>query len=84
MSNSITLLYYILITGTVYLPFGSILLQSINNEFILHCIDGVYIDGKRWGLSKIIYKYTHYYVFYSCVTNYYVTYYVFFLFHAEV
>ena len=57
MSNIITILYYILNTGTVYLPFDPILLQSINNEFILRCIDGIHIDGKHRGLSKIIYKY---------------------------
>ena len=68
--NSTTLLYYIIFAGTIYLPFDPILLQSINNEFILHCIDGVDIDDKHRGLSKIIYKYINYNIFYSCLTSY--------------
>lgn len=42
--------------GTLYLPSDPILFQSINNSYILRCIDGIHIDGKNKGLSKLIYR----------------------------
>jgi len=56
-SHSIVALY----PGTVYAPGDPILLQSLNNCYILCCADGYYIDGKSHGLSKLIYK--------SCVSR---------------
>jgi len=42
--------------GTVYMLFEPLLLQSINNQFVFRCVDGIHIDGKDRGLSKMIYK----------------------------
>eukprot|EP00095_Tigriopus_kingsejongensis_P007837 maker-scaffold1517_size37798-snap-gene-0.10 protein:Tk07837 transcript:maker-scaffold1517_size37798-snap-gene-0.10-mRNA-1 annotation:"predicted protein" len=42
--------------GTIYEPFQPILIQSIGNQYILRCIDGINIDGNNRGLSKIVYK----------------------------
>ena len=42
--------------GTVYMLFEPLLVQSINNQFVFKCVDGIHIDGKDRGLSKIIYK----------------------------
>ncbi|KAK2725293.1 hypothetical protein QYM36_001670 [Artemia franciscana] len=42
--------------GTVYYPTDPIFFQSINNQFMFRCSDGVHIDGKDRGLSKSIFK----------------------------
>lgn len=42
--------------GTVYLPYESILFQSISNQYLFKCSDGILIDGNNRGLSKIVYK----------------------------
>ena len=44
------------ILGTVYYPTDPIFFQSINNQFMFRCSDGVHIDGKDRGLSKSIFK----------------------------
>jgi hypothetical protein len=38
------------------MPSEPILFVSIANQYILKCIDGLYIDGKRSGLSGRVYK----------------------------
>ncbi|KAG1177087.1 hypothetical protein G6F70_003198 [Rhizopus microsporus] len=42
--------------GTIYLPSDPILFVSIANEYILKCVDGLYVDGKSTGLSGRIYR----------------------------
>ncbi|SAL99285.1 hypothetical protein [Absidia glauca] len=42
--------------GTVYLPQEPLLLVSLANQYILKCFDGIYVDGKRTGLSGYIYR----------------------------
>lgn len=42
--------------GTIYQPYEPILLQSIRNPFVFRCIDGVLVDGKDEGLSKMVFK----------------------------
>ncbi|CAB3380622.1 Hypothetical predicted protein [Cloeon dipterum] len=42
--------------GTIYRSFEPILLASINNPFIFRCLDGTHIDGKDWGLSRLVFK----------------------------
>ncbi|KAI7899353.1 uncharacterized protein BX663DRAFT_521408, partial [Cokeromyces recurvatus] len=42
--------------GTIYLPSEPILLASIANQYILKCIDGLYVDGKPKGLSRRMYQ----------------------------
>ena len=49
----IQLLYFI---GTVYNSYEPIFFQSLANPFIFRCIDGVLIDGKDTGLSRMIYR----------------------------
>ncbi|XP_028413036.1 SET domain-containing protein 9-like [Dendronephthya gigantea] len=42
--------------GTVYQSYEPIFFQSLANSFIFRCIDGILIDGKDTGLSRIIYR----------------------------
>ncbi|XP_070700778.1 SET domain-containing protein 9 [Pempheris klunzingeri] len=42
--------------GTVYQAYEPILLQSIGNQFIFRCIDGVLVDGNDKGISKMVFK----------------------------
>jgi len=42
--------------GTIYQPYQPILLQSIRNQFIFRCVDGVFIDGRDSGISKSIFR----------------------------
>ncbi|CAO3632027.1 unnamed protein product [Mucor hiemalis] len=42
--------------GTIYLPAEPILFVSLANQYILKCVDGLYVDGKRTGLSGKVYK----------------------------
>ncbi len=42
--------------GTVYLPGEAVLIQSIGNQFIFRCVDGVLIDGNDRRLSKLLFK----------------------------
>ncbi|KAI9364072.1 hypothetical protein BD770DRAFT_379204 [Pilaira anomala] len=42
--------------GTIYMPSEPILFVSIANQYILKCVDGLYVDGKRTGLSGKVYK----------------------------
>ena len=38
------------------MPYEPLLVQSIGNQFIFRCVDGVHIDGKDRGLSRMLYK----------------------------
>lgn len=38
------------------MPSEPILFVSIANQYILKCVDGIYVDGKSKGLSKRVYK----------------------------
>ena len=49
--------YVIRPIGTVYFPGDPILIQSLCNSYILRCIDGIHIDGKNTGLSRLIYRF---------------------------
>uniref|UniRef100_A0A3Q0QUK8 SET domain containing 9 n=1 Tax=Amphilophus citrinellus TaxID=61819 RepID=A0A3Q0QUK8_AMPCI len=42
--------------GTVYQPYEPILLQSIRNPFVFRCIDGVLVDGKDKGISRMVFR----------------------------
>ncbi|XP_072023718.1 SET domain-containing protein 9-like [Amphiura filiformis] len=42
--------------GTVYAVHEPILIQSLGNQFIFRCLDGILIDGNDRGISKMIYK----------------------------
>ncbi|XP_029107632.1 SET domain-containing protein 9 isoform X2 [Scleropages formosus] len=42
--------------GTVYEMYEPIFLQSLCNPFVFRCIDGILIDGKDKGISKIVYR----------------------------
>lgn len=42
--------------GTMYLPAEPILFVSLGNQYILKCVDGLYVDGKVSGLSGKVYK----------------------------
>lgn len=42
--------------GTLYMPSEPILFVSIANQYILKCVDGIYVDGKPKGLSKRVYR----------------------------
>ncbi|XP_057714346.1 SET domain-containing protein 9 [Corythoichthys intestinalis] len=42
--------------GTIYQTYEPIFLQSIRNPFVFRCIDGVLVDGKDKGISKMVYK----------------------------
>lgn len=42
--------------GTIYLPFDPIFFTSIANQYIIKCVDGLYVDGKSIGLSGKVYK----------------------------
>ncbi|KIH46853.1 hypothetical protein ANCDUO_23091, partial [Ancylostoma duodenale] len=42
--------------GTIYNPWDSILLQSIGNQFILRCRDGVIVDGNDVRLSRRVHR----------------------------
>uniref|UniRef100_A0A8C4R260 SET domain-containing protein n=1 Tax=Eptatretus burgeri TaxID=7764 RepID=A0A8C4R260_EPTBU len=48
--------------GTVYEPGEPVLLQSLGNRYLLRCIDGLLIDGKAKGLSRLIYRYVFFVV----------------------
>eukprot|EP00088_Acartia_fossae_P038037 TRINITY_DN3931_c0_g1_i1.p2 TRINITY_DN3931_c0_g1~~TRINITY_DN3931_c0_g1_i1.p2 ORF type:complete len:271 (+),score=36.42 TRINITY_DN3931_c0_g1_i1:27-839(+) len=42
--------------GTVYQPYQPILIQSVRNQFLFRCADGVLVDGNDRGISKVIFK----------------------------
>ncbi|KAI8773737.1 SET domain-containing protein 9-like isoform X1 [Biomphalaria glabrata] len=42
--------------GLIYEPYEHIFFQSLGNQFILRCADGLLIDGNDKGLSKSLYK----------------------------
>ncbi|KAJ3605252.1 hypothetical protein NHX12_027302 [Muraenolepis orangiensis] len=42
--------------GTVYQPHQPVFFQSIRNQFVFRCIDGVLVDGNDKGISKVVYK----------------------------
>ena len=42
--------------GTLYSPYDPLLLVSIRNQYILRCYDGVFVDGKRGGMSGLVYR----------------------------
>lgn len=42
--------------GTLYSPYDPLLLVSIRNQYILRCYDGVFVDGKRRGVSGLVYR----------------------------
>lgn len=45
--------------GLVYRPGDAVLFQSINNAYLLRCFDGLYVDGKSTGLSRLLYISTY-------------------------
>lgn len=45
-----------IIVGVVYQPWEPVFLVSLGNSFLFRCADGVHIDGKDTGLSKMMYK----------------------------
>ena len=49
----------IITSGTVYTPSEPILIQSLHNPFVFRCADSLFIDGKRTGISKWIYRQLH-------------------------
>ncbi|ESO06991.1 hypothetical protein HELRODRAFT_77053, partial [Helobdella robusta] len=51
-SGSIVALY----PGLIYNPGEPIFLPSIGNQYIFRCEDGTLIDGKDFGLSKILFR----------------------------
>ncbi|KAK3595261.1 hypothetical protein CHS0354_010869 [Potamilus streckersoni] len=42
--------------GTIYQPYEPTLFQSLGNQFIFRCIDGLLIDGNDRKLSRFVYK----------------------------
>uniref|UniRef100_S4RXF7 Uncharacterized protein n=1 Tax=Petromyzon marinus TaxID=7757 RepID=S4RXF7_PETMA len=42
--------------GTVYQKFEPVLFQSLGNPFMFCCLDGVLVDGRDRGLSRIVYR----------------------------
>lgn len=42
--------------GTIYWPYEPILFQSIANQFVFRCVDGLLIDGNDRGISKSIFR----------------------------
>ena len=42
--------------GTVYQPYQPILIQSVRNQFLFRCADGVLVDGNDRGISRVIFK----------------------------
>ena len=42
--------------GTIYMPAEPILFVSLANQYILKCVDGLYVDGKANGLSGQVYQ----------------------------
>ncbi|KAI8375742.1 hypothetical protein EDC96DRAFT_571827 [Choanephora cucurbitarum] len=42
--------------GTIYLPAEPVLFVSLSNQYILKCVDGLYVDGKPSGLSGRVYQ----------------------------
>ncbi|XP_068952574.1 SET domain-containing protein 9 isoform X2 [Petaurus breviceps papuanus] len=42
--------------GTVYQKHEPIFFQSIGNQFIFRCLDGMLIDGNDKGISKVVYR----------------------------
>lgn len=49
-------LFKLLFIGVVYQPWEPVFLVSLANPFLFRCADGVHIDGKDTGLSKMMYK----------------------------
>lgn len=45
--------------GVVYEPGQPVLLQSIANQFVLRCSDGVMVDGNHRGISRIVFSSIH-------------------------
>jgi len=42
--------------GTVYQPYQPILLQSLGNQYIFRCADGVHVDGSDSWVSRAIFR----------------------------
>jgi hypothetical protein len=42
--------------GTIYMPSEPVLFVSLANQYILKCVDGLYVDGKCTGLSASVYR----------------------------
>eukprot|EP00092_Neocalanus_flemingeri_P032545 GFUD01035395.1.p1 GENE.GFUD01035395.1~~GFUD01035395.1.p1 ORF type:complete len:269 (+),score=69.68 GFUD01035395.1:58-864(+) len=42
--------------GTVYQPYQPVLIQSLTNQFIFRCVDGVHVDGSHGWLSRAIFR----------------------------
>ena len=42
--------------GSIYYPGDSIFFQSIRNQFVFRCHDGIFIDGNNKGMSRMIFK----------------------------
>lgn len=52
VAGSVVCLY----PGTVYQPYQPILLQSLTNQFIFRCVDGVHVDGSHSWLSRAVFR----------------------------
>ena len=42
--------------GTVYEPGQPVLLQSVANQYILRCSDGIMVDGNNRGVSRMVFS----------------------------
>jgi hypothetical protein len=42
--------------GTIYMPSEPVLFVGMANQYILKCVDGLYVDGKCTGLSASVYR----------------------------
>jgi len=42
--------------GTVYQPGDPLFLSSLGNSYVLRCFDGLFVDGKHFGLSASVFK----------------------------
>lgn len=42
--------------GTVYQPGDPLFLASIRNAYIIRCFDGLFVDGKHFGLSASVFR----------------------------
>ena len=45
--------------GTVYEPGQPVLLQSVANQYILRCSDGIMVDGNNRGVSRMVFSSLH-------------------------
>jgi len=53
ISRFLVIFYF---AGLIYEPGEPVLFQSIHNQFVLRCKDGVLVDGNDRGISKFLYR----------------------------